>query len=245
MAGSAFLTNCGFFATAGGTADWVVGNAAPTYSSDTSAGATNAVQYTVRAQSIDGSNQWEVSQGNYTSGTRTFARTTVLYNSSGTGTGPGQTGAGTKINFNNIPLIAVVDAAEDLLTANITKAIQQTGTNSVAGVTPARQQDHDSALKAWVMFTGSAVNGAQTVNASYNVTGVSRTSIGIYVITFTTAFATTSYVGTITNNGGVTDGFGEFITQATGTITGVFLAKATGALFDPVSGAYCMFAGRQ
>lgn len=70
------------------------------------------------------------------------------------------------------------------------KSDQQTGSSNTLAVTPLHQQDHTSAIKAWVNFVGSS--GA--LNSSFNVTSVTRSATGVYVINFTTAFtAATNY----------------------------------------------------
>jgi hypothetical protein len=125
-----------------------------------------------------------------------------------------------------------------------TKSDQQTGTSATAAVTPLHAQDHDSAVKAWVKFTGSATNGAQTVNASYNVSGVSRTATGTYTVTFSTAFSSANYVCIGSSNAATTDGFVEMLTQTASTMQLVFMSKA-GSTFDPVNGAYLICMGRQ
>ena len=77
------------------------------------AGAVTGV-YKYRAESADLS-QWEIGEGTYTSGTTTLTRTTVLYNSAGTGTATGQSGAGSKINFSAPPRVGIVQAVQDTL----------------------------------------------------------------------------------------------------------------------------------
>lgn len=76
-----------------------------------------------------------------------------------------------------------------------TKTDQQTGTSSIVAVTPSQQQSHDSAAKAWVYFTGAT---PPVILASYNVTSVTRTSAGIWTVTFTSAFASANYTCTAT-----------------------------------------------
>jgi len=49
-------------------------------------------------------------------------------------------------------------------------------------------------IRAAVNFTGSAVNGAQVLRSSYNVTSVSRTGLGSYTVTFTTAMPNANYI---------------------------------------------------
>src|SRR2546421_2121147 len=110
---AAFIDNCGFVPTGGGTADWTYFSTVGGYQSPTQANAANGAVYVVRAQSSD-LTQWEYASGAYSAATSTFARTTVLYNSAGTGTKQG--GPGSKIGFSTPPsLVAVVALAEDLI----------------------------------------------------------------------------------------------------------------------------------
>lgn len=111
---AAWLNVCRFIPTAGGTADWTYSSAVVGYQGPALSGAVNGRVYKFRAESADLS-QWELAEGAYNSGTGVFARTTVLYNSSGTGTATGQSGAGTKINFSTVPQVAIVALKEDLL----------------------------------------------------------------------------------------------------------------------------------
>jgi hypothetical protein len=109
---ASFVNVCRFTAVSSGTGDFVVSTAVTGYQTPALAGAVNAAVYRYRAESNDLS-EWEVGYGAYTSGTTTLARTTVLYNSAGTGTGSGQSGAGSKISFSAAPQVAVVFLAED------------------------------------------------------------------------------------------------------------------------------------
>src|SRR5882672_10812964 len=111
---AAWLNSCKFSATSTGTGDFVFASAVLGYQSPALAGAVNTRVYKYRAQSPD-QTQWEEGEGAYTSASGTFARTTVLYNSSGTGTASGQSGAGTKINFSSVPQVAIVALKEDLI----------------------------------------------------------------------------------------------------------------------------------
>jgi hypothetical protein len=114
MAGSVFVDVCRFSPTTGGTTDWTFSSAVTGYQSPSNAGIVNGALYSYRAESADLS-QWEMGQGTYNTGTGVLARTTVLYNSSASGTGSGQSGAGTKISFSTTPQVAIVALAEDLL----------------------------------------------------------------------------------------------------------------------------------
>jgi hypothetical protein len=128
-----------FNPTAGGTTDWTFSSSVGGAQSPVLAGAVNGALYKVYAVSND-LTQWEVSQGVYNSSLVSFARTTVLYNSSGTGTAAGQSGAGTLINFTTVPKVSVVLLAEDMGPLELTSATLQvtptipTGTSSTSVV---------------------------------------------------------------------------------------------------------------
>lgn len=109
---TAFLDVCRFNPTAGGTTDFIVASPVTGYQTPAAAGAVNGKTYRYRAESAD-LTQWEVGLGTYTSGTATLARTTVLFNSSGTTA---------KINFSAAPQVAIVALAEDLLSMTETQS---------------------------------------------------------------------------------------------------------------------------
>ena len=101
---TAFLDVCRFTPTLGGTTDWTYSSAVTGYQSPAAANAVNGAIYRYRAESADLS-QWEVGTTTYNSGTGVFARTAVLFNSSGNTS---------KINFSTVPQVAIVALAEDL-----------------------------------------------------------------------------------------------------------------------------------
>lgn len=109
----ALLNNCRFIATAGGFTNWTYSSAVGGCQSPAAAGAVDGTKYTFIAISQD-LMQFEIAQGNYTASGSVFARTTVLYNSAGTGTGAGQSGAGALINFASAPQVAIIAAKEDI-----------------------------------------------------------------------------------------------------------------------------------
>lgn len=238
---ASFINACRFFPTLGGTTDWTYSSAVTGYMSPALAGVTNGATYKYRAESAD-LTQWEIGEGTYNTGIGALARTTVLYNSAGTGTAAGQSGAGSKINFSTVPQVAIVALAEDLtVTFAATQAEQETGSSLIRAVTPGRQQFHLSAAKAWAKFTGSGSNGAQTVNASYNVSGVSRTGTGLYTVSFTTSFSSADYSAVLSGTAAavlITQlGNGS---QAAGSI-GLVFSNNAGAQIDPVTGMFAAF----
>jgi hypothetical protein len=132
---AAFLDGCRFNPTLGGTTDWTFSSAVTGYQAPALAGVVNGRLYKYRAESADLS-QWEMGEGAYNTSTGVLARTTVLFNSSGTGTAAGQSGAGTKIIFSTVPQVAIVALKEDLISveeANSFSAAQQAQARSNIG----------------------------------------------------------------------------------------------------------------
>lgn len=111
---AAFLNNCRFIPTAGGTTDWVYSSMVGGCQSPALAGAVDGRKYKFIAISSD-LTQWEIAEGAYTAASGTFARTTVLCNSSGSGVSAGQSGAGSRISFIAAPNVAIVGVKEDLI----------------------------------------------------------------------------------------------------------------------------------
>jgi hypothetical protein len=103
MAGQ--LDVCRFVPTAGGTTDFTYSSAVQGYQSPTAAGVVNGRLYKYRAESAD-LTQWEVGEGAYNTATGVLARTTVLFNSSGTTS---------KISFSAAPTVGIVLLKEDLI----------------------------------------------------------------------------------------------------------------------------------
>lgn len=121
---AAFVDNCKFNPTAGGTTDWTFASAVLGSQSPSASGAVNGAKYKFLAISAD-QTQWELAEGAYTSSTGVFARTTVLYNSSGNTS---------KINFSAAPTVAIVALLEDLIGAQDNFSVGMAGGTLVASV---------------------------------------------------------------------------------------------------------------
>lgn len=122
---AAFADLVRFIPTLGGTTDFIYSSAVGGCQSPALANVQNGVKYKFYAVSAD-LTQWEVFEGAWNSATSTAPRTTVLYNSSGTGTATGQSGAGTKINFSTVPQVAVIGIAEDLISVEVANSFTAT-----------------------------------------------------------------------------------------------------------------------
>lgn len=181
---SALLDVCRFVPTAGGTTDWTYSSAVTGYQSPTAAGAVNGLTYSYRAESAD-LTQWEVGTGVYNStGAGSFARTAVLFNSSGTTS---------KISFAAAPQVAIVALAEDLtVTRAATQAEMEATTATDAALTPANAKYHPGVAKAWVVFDGKT-GGVATIKASHGVSTVTRNATGDYSIAFAASFSSSNY----------------------------------------------------
>ncbi|MBA7464874.1 hypothetical protein ES703_06657 [subsurface metagenome] len=187
---AAFLDLCRFVASAGGTTDWTYSSTVSPYISPAEAGAVNGRAYKLRAESAD-LTQWEVSEGAYSSaGAGSFARTTVLYNSSGTGTL--QSGAGTKIGFTAAPQVWVVASKRDLL------SIEEA--NGFTATQKAQARANIDALKK-----NYIINGAMMVSQENGTTA--GTTTGYYPVDqFAYNFQNTSGVISVVQVASVTPG---------------------------------------
>lgn len=146
---------------------------------------------------------------------------TVLNNTSGTNTG----------DQTNISGNAATASAVGTITGGASSSDQTTGTSTIKAVTPAVQQSHASAAKVWALFhwSGSAI----VVDASYNVSSITRSSAGIYVVNFTTAFSTANFATLVSGQRASTCEAGDFTTPATGSVSVRWFNSATNAAVDP------------
>lgn len=92
------------------------------------------------------------------------------------------TGELRKIDFSDLPGAAGTTAAS--------QAEQEAGSTTANFTTPGRQQFHPSAAKAWARCTA-----AGALSEGYNISGgtCGRSGTGEYVLTFTTAFSTSTF----------------------------------------------------
>ena len=167
---AAFLDNVRFNPTAGGTTDWTYSSAVTGYQSPSAGGVVNGRKYKYFAISAD-STQWEIGEGAYNTSTGTLARTTVLYNSSGTGTASGQSGAGTKISFGAGPQVAIVGVKEDLISveeANSFSGTQQSQARTNIGAGTVTSVAHSS--NYGISVSGSPVTTSGTINTDVSLT---------------------------------------------------------------------------
>jgi len=96
--------------------------------------------------------------------------------------------------------------------------------------------------KAWVQFSGTGASPA-TINASYNVSSVTRQSTGNYTINFTNAFSDNKYV--ITSAPWLLVGTNryvvEYVTASTTNLTVFISAGYAGAAADPANNSIAIF----
>lgn len=151
------LNNCRYNPSAGGTTDWTYSSDVTGYQNPANAGAVNSRVYEYLAISTSGT-EWEIGRGPYNTGTGVLARTTVLYNSSATGTAAGQSGAGTKINFAAAPQVAIVVITSTAMTIQVLTSGSGATYNTPAGCKRIR-----------VKAVGGGGGGAGTTNGTTGV----------------------------------------------------------------------------
>jgi hypothetical protein len=100
--------------------------------------------------------------------------------------------AGTEV-FTNKTLTSPVLNTGVSGTALAVEADMETASSSTLLPTPSVIKHHPGVAKAWCYITLSG--GTPTLTSGYNVASVSDVGVGNFDITFTTAFATTNYIG--------------------------------------------------
>ncbi len=187
-------------------------------------GAASAVQVTSTSVTSAGGTNRLLTEGTVSGGTGTLADTPVTANSTG-------------------DLGAVNSIAGNVIA---TKTQQQSGSASTVAVTPSQQQSHDSANKVAGLCDGTTGSTA-TCPWTYNVSSVTRSSTGQYLINFSTAFASANYgcEGNSTGGGGTVQvlNFGQ--ASYTASQISVQVTQATSfAVVDPAAFSFAC-QGRQ
>lgn len=101
---------------------------------------------------------------------------------------------------------------------------QETATSTSVAVTPAIQQRHPSACKAWALFNGT---GTAAVLASYNVTSLTDNGTGDYTITYTTAFSSVGNSVSITAKDTLGAGYNNTTGIAAGSVRMIIYTTAS------------------
>jgi len=122
-----------------------------------------------------------------------------------------------------------ITRAELAIGMNATQAEQETGTATNKLVSPAVQNFHNSACKAWGFIQVSGL----TVNASYPAagTGMTKSATGVYVITHGKTFSSSNYSIAVSCED-ATACIAQVLTRDATTFTAGFF-DATGAAVDP------------
>jgi len=108
------------------------------------------------------------------------------------------------------------------------------GTNSTSSINVI------NGAKAWARFNGSTA----TINASYNVSSITRVSTGLYTVNFTNAFVDANYSGLVTTNESSAGSGTGIIARNTGTPTAsafqIETVNLSATRFDSTT-AFCAF----
>lgn len=222
-----------------GTGTITLGTAVSGYLTFALAGVQNGdtVSYGIK----DGSNS-EVGTGVYTASGTTLTRSVTK-----------STNSDAAISLSGAAEVFITARKEDILNAadsltsaqTAAKSDQTTATSTTLAVTPARQQNHPSAIKAWAKFSDNGTS--VSVLASFNVSSITRNGTGDYTVNFTTAFANTNYVGVaMGSNDGVADASIVRRPNTAQTTTAMrFLFTNTGGSASNANPGFVMFVGDQ
>jgi len=121
-----------------------------------------------------------------------------------------------------------------------TQAEEAAAVSTTTDVTPANQQFHPSAAKCWAYVTVAA--GTPTLVASYNITSITDTGVGILTITIATDFASANWAsfGTIELAGSTVSCVVSGGTKAAGSIA-LLAINVAGSAADPASWNFAGF----
>lgn len=146
---------------------------------------------------------------------------------------------GLSVSTSGVSTVSAVGSTVTVGTPAAIKADQQTGTSTTTVVTPARQQDHDSAAKVAVTFAANA-----GIQVAYNAT-VAKISTGIYDITFTTAFSTAGTYGcSVTTDASAGTALFGFYARTSASVVRVTTLNSSFAVADPTFATVVCY-GRQ
>lgn len=138
----------------------------------------------------------------------------------------------------NVPMFTGDDNVDHELLAFASQLQQEAGTNNTVSVTPAVQQFHPSAAKAWCLSAPGS-----SILASYNITSATDTTTGKVVYTIATDFSSSAWVVAASQTGTLSSTSALFIevaARAAGSLT-LESTNGSGTLTDPVQWEFVGF----
>ncbi len=150
-----------------------------------------------------------------------------------TSVAPASAGTVTSVATSGLATGGTITSTGTITVTAASASDQATGTSTTVAVVPNVQQNHKSATKVWINFSGST----PTNNDSYNVSNLVKNSTGNFTISFTTSFANANFSASGNHSGNASNATGLALnTFATGSI--IILTDSGGALVNP--GTACL-----
>jgi hypothetical protein len=142
----------------------------------------------------------------------------------------------------------VVDTIQSGASGTIIPTIKSTSTTAPTIFQNSAGTEIGTLCRAWVNWDGSTGTG-NTIRASFNVSSVTRVSLGIYTITFDNPMVDASYCANVSGQSNGNDGRCESTiyntngtsTMTASTVTVRYILDATAANRDVINGCVSVF----
>lgn len=145
----------------------------------------------------------------------------------------------------DVKVVPVPDATTSVkgIVQLATQADMETPSSATLAVTPAVVINHPGVAKAWVVF-----NGSGTIQASYNVSSVTRNGTGDFTVNFSVTMSSATYgVIAIPTNAGANDATSTMTPQQSGRTTtsvrlnAIYYGGGNNNAFDPALSTVTIF----
>lgn len=135
------------------------------------------------------------------------------------------------VSDSNNPKTLTIATLQTLLAAS--QANMESASSNTVYVTPGRTQNHPGVCKAWANFTCRGTDGTCTLNASHNITSVTRNGAGTYDVVIATDMSSANYsVLATVQDSPVVNAMVAVTAAAAGTCTLTQISASAGTAYD-------------